>query len=176
MRSPFAQLLLALVIGIMTIVGYGVWYSMVSHKSGEVAGIQNQITTATQNVSRITSARAALVQIATNEAKMQNYFVPESGVVAFINDLQASGLAQKATVTVLSVSTGTSGARSTLLLALTIKGTFDAVMRTVGTIEYAPYDISISTLSLAEDAKNSWHADLTLSVGSGPTLTATSTP
>ncbi len=176
MRSPFTHFIIALAVGAAAFIGYGVWYATVSAKSTEVAQAQAQITTATESVSRIMAARAALSEIAGDEAKIRGYFVSEAGVVAFINSLESLGLSQKAPVTILSVSAGSSYAHPTLLLSLSIKGTFDAVMRTVGAIEYAPYAVSVSTLSVGQDAKNSWHADLGLIVGSVPPAAATSTP
>lgn len=176
MRSPSTHLVLALVAAFAAVSGYGAWFYGISQKSSDVASLQNQISTESENINRIAAARAALTEIAGDEAKVQSYFVPETEVVAFINALEARGLAQKATVGVLSVSTGGIPAQPTLLLALTIKGTFDAVMRTVGAIEYAPYDVSISTLGVQQDAKNSWYANLTLTVGSVPMKAATSTP
>lgn len=166
MKSPSIHFILALIICLATAAGYGVWYTIVSNKSNDVANLQNQITTESDTISRIASARVALAEIAGDEKAIQGYFVSETDVVAFINDLEQRGLAEKATVSVLSVSAGGPPARPTLLVALTIKGTFDSVMRAVGVIEYAPYAISISSLSVGEDAANAWHADVNLTVGS----------
>ncbi|MHB0865579.1 MAG: hypothetical protein ACYC1Y_01610 [Minisyncoccota bacterium] len=176
MKMPLIHFLLALAVFAAVLFGYGVWYTVVSNKSGEVADLQNQIVAASENMSRIASTRAAFAEIAGDEAKVQNYFVSESGVVAFINNLEALGAAQKATVSVLSVSTGGSSSRPVLLLSITIKGTFDAVMRTVGVIEYAPYNLSVSTLSIGKDSQKNWQADVNLIVGSISGNTATTTP
>lgn len=163
MKSPLVHIIFAFSLCVAMLIGYGVWYAVIKDKSAAVASLESQIVTKTDAMSRVASARAALAEIAGDEARMQGYFVPETGVVAFINNLEALGQTQgSTTISVLSVST--SGA--TLTFTLTIKGTFDAVMRTVGAIEYAPYDLSISTLSLIQDGKNIWHADLNLLVGS----------
>ncbi len=166
MKSPLPHLILASLACVAMLVGYGVWYAAVEAKSVAVANLENQISTKTETESRITSTRASLAEIAGDEATLQSYFVPETGVVAFIDHLDTQGQTLGATVNVLSVATSNTGAQPELTLALTIKGTFDAVMRTIGAIEYAPYDLSISTLSLQQDAKNKWHADLNLHVGS----------
>ena len=166
MKSPLIHFLLALAVFAAVLFGYGVWYAVVSNKSSEVSDLQSQIITASENMGRIASTRAAFAEIAGDEAKVQNYFVSESGVVAFINSLEALGAAQKATVNVLSVSTGGSSSRPALLLSITIRGTFDAVMRTLGVIEYAPYSLSISTLSIGKDSQKNWQADVNLIVGS----------
>lgn len=175
MRSPFVHLLLALGIAIAAIVGYSIGYSMISNKSTMTADLEKRIATATANLNSMSSARAMLGQIAGDEAKVQSYFVSEADVVGFINYLESHGAAQKATVDVLSVSSGGIPEQPTLLLSLTIEGTFDAVMRTVGVMEYAPYDVAISTFSVNQNAKNSWRADVTLTVGSIPVSTASTT-
>jgi len=147
---------------------YATWYFAVSRKSGEVVGLQDKITAASESLGRIASARSALTKISDDEKEIQSYFVSESGIVTFIAGLEARGLAEGAAVSVLSVSKGDSNKLPTLLLTLTIKGKFDAVMRTIGTIEYAPYDISISTLTVGHDSADSWKADLGVTVGSVP--------
>lgn len=176
MKSPFFHAILACSVCVVMIIGYGVWYSVIKAKSAAVAHLENQIILKTETASRIASARTSLAEIAGDEASMQEYFVPETGVVAFINTLEALGQAQGTTVSVLSVSTSNAGTRPALTLSITVKGTFDAVMRTVGAIEYAPYDLSISTLSLGQEDSKSWHANLTLLVGSVSASAAASTP
>jgi len=168
MKSPLLHLIFASLACVAMLVGYGVWYASVKAKSVAVANLENQISIKTETESRITSTRASLAEIAGDEATLQSYFVPETGVVAFIDHLDAQGQTLGATVSVLSVATSDAGAQPELTLTLTVEGTFDAVMRTIGAIEYAPYDLSISRLSLQQSAKNTWHADLNLHVGSVP--------
>lgn len=176
MRSPSTHFMLALGVAVVTVSGYIAWFYFISQKSSDVASLQSQIVTETGNVNRIAAARAALSEIAGDEANVQSYFISESEVVTFINSLEALGLAQKATVNVLSVSTGGTSVQPTLLLALTVQGTFDAVMRTIGAIEYAPYDVAISKFGVQQDAKDSWNATLSLVVGSASIKAAASTP
>lgn len=174
MKSYFLHLGITLIIGIVVLIGYGFWYAAISQKSSVVAGLQDQISTKTETMKRIASARAALAEISGAQATLRNYFVPETGVVSFIDGLEVHGKSLGTTLSVLSVSSGDTNQQPTLTFALTIKGTFDAVMRTVGVIEYAPYDLSISQFSLVQDGKNNWHADLNLLVGSLGTVTSTS--
>jgi len=177
MKSPFTHLLIVSFFCAAALAGYGFWYAAVAQKSSAVADLQGQINAKTETVSRIASTRTALSEIANDEAVVQGYFVPETGVVAFINSLEGLGRAQGSDVSVLSVSTDAGATeRPMLAFSISVKGTFDAVMRTVGAIEYAPYDLSIAALSVGQDAKGSWHADLKLLVGSVPTGIATSTP
>ena len=177
MKSPHLQLFSALAIFIAAAVGYGFWYTAVATKSTAVASIQAQIRTETATADRIASARAALAEIAGDEAAVQGYFVSQNAVVSFIDGLEALGSAQKTSVNVLSVSAGADASgHPALTLALTVTGSFDAMMRTVGAIEYAPYDLSIMTLSIAQNQKSVWQANLTLSVGSTNASAATSSP
>ena len=179
MKSSLAHLLIASAVCVVTILCYGFWYATVGAKSAAVAQLESQISTKTETAGRIASARASLAGAADNEADIQGYFVPETGVVAFINNLEAQGRTQNASVSVLSVSTSVVDAQPTLTFSLTIRGAFDAVMRTIGVIEYLPYDLSVSTLSITrdgQDEKNSWRADLTLLVGSVKADVTTKTP
>lgn len=166
MKKPITHLIIALAMGGGALLAYGTWYSTITAESAVVATLGNQINVSTETASHVASVRMALTEIASDETSIQGYFVPETNVVGFIDGLEARGQAQGATVKILSVSAGSVNARPTLTFALTVNGTFDAVMRTVGAIEYAPYDLSISSLALGQDAKNSWHADLNLLVGS----------
>lgn len=175
MKSPRIHFVLMLVLGMTTMMSYIIWYTEVSKKSASVVSLESQISAAADAMNRIASSKAMFAEIAGDEAKLKDHFVSESGVVAFINDLESLGIPNHATVNVLSVSKGGSVQRPTLILSVTIEGTFDAVLSTIGAIEYAPYTISISTLSVVKDAKNSWRATVSLSVGA-VTETKTATP
>lgn len=177
MKSPFSHLVGAVVLGVVIIIGYGMWYATISTKSTAATDLQNHIDAKTETVNRIAATRATLAGIGTDEAVVQGYFVPESGVVDFIDSLQTHGTALGTTVRVLSVSKSGTAAQPSLSFSLTINGTFDAVMRTVGSIEYAPYHLSIAALGIVQDAEHNWNADLKLLVGSlAASRTATTTP
>jgi len=154
---------------------YGMWYTAISHKSNEVVNLQGQIDAANENAGRIALAKAAISEIVMDEEHMLNYFVSESSVVSFINELEALGISEGSIVTVLSVSKGGTPSVPTIVIALSIQGTFDAVMRTVGAIEYVPYAVSIVTLSVDQNGKDSWHANVNVVAGSAIVSTATST-
>ncbi|MCX6788012.1 MAG: hypothetical protein NT108_02510 [Candidatus Kaiserbacteria bacterium] len=178
MRSSFLHLIFALGICAVVLIGYGFWYATIADMSASATVLQGQIDAKTQAVSRMATTRAALAEISDDEKVLQSYFVPETGVVAFIDTLEGYGRAVgSTTVEVLSVSTGGALVRPTLTFSLSITGSFDAVMRTVGAIEYAPYAISIADLSVGQNAKNNWHADLELLVASiAPSSGAKKTP
>lgn len=166
MKTPLMHLLIALSILVAVFVGQGFWYSIIAGKSSDVAALQSQINEKSEAASRVASSRAELAKIADDEIAVKSYFVSENDIVSFIDDLQERGLSQKTIVKVLSVSAGGTNARPTLSLAVTVIGAFDAVMRTVGSIEYSPYDLSISKLSVMKSDKKTWSANLELIVGS----------
>jgi len=129
--------------------------------------LTNQIAEKKDTVSNEAVERATLTEIATSEVLIQSYIVPEEKVAAFIEDLQSRGRLQGATVTIMSVSK--SGIEApTLNLSLSITGKFDAVMRTVGMIEYAPYNLMFSSLNLSQNTKDTWHLDMRVVVSSEP--------
>ncbi len=168
MKASLARLFLALAVFAGALGAYGVWYQTVSAQSAVVADLENQISQKTETSARIASARAALTEVAGDEAAVRSYFVSPTNVVGFIDDLQARGRALGATVSVLSVNTDTASAHTALTLSIKAVGSFDAVMRTVGAIEYAPYDISLGTVGVGLDNRGVWHADVALSVGTAP--------
>lgn len=176
MKSIFTHLIFSLVICTATLVGYGFWYAAVAEKSAAVTALQGQIDAKSEAVSRIATTRAALTEIAGDETAVQSYFVPETSVVAFIDGLERRARSLGATLDVLSVSMGGVPVRPTLVFSIVIKGTFDVVMRAVGTIEYAPYAISISDLSIGQDDKKNWSANLKLLVASVPFSAMPNTP
>ncbi|MBI2025451.1 hypothetical protein HYT04_01530 [Candidatus Kaiserbacteria bacterium] len=175
MKSSLTRLLIWISVCAASLAVYGFWYSAIAGRSAAVADLQSQIDNRMEAAGRVAAARTALAEIAGDESAVQNYFVPETGVVPFIDNLEARALARGTAMKVLSVSVGNSAKKPTLVLSFSIRGTFDAVMRTVGAIEYAPYDISVSRLSLVKEEKSSWNATLELIVGSVPASVATST-
>ncbi|MEK7114198.1 MAG: hypothetical protein AAB850_01475, partial [Patescibacteria group bacterium] len=118
MKSSFIHLGIALGACIAALAGYGMWYTTIAAKSIAVAELQHQIVAKTETARRIAAARSALVEISGDEAAVRSYFVPETNVVAFINDLEARGLSQGTSVNVLSVSTSGTREHPTLELSL----------------------------------------------------------
>lgn len=171
MKSNVYHLLVAVVVALAAFAGYEFWYSAVAAKSAVVAGLQSRVIARAETADRAAAARAISADIAIDEAVVRNYFLPETGVVAFIDSLESQGKVIGVSVQVLSVSATTAG-RPAFVVSLTCKGTFDAVMRAVGAIEFAPYDLSLSGFSLMQDAPDTWHADLKLRIGSAATATS----
>ena len=177
MTSALKQLILALIVLGFALVGYSLWYHSVSAASRNATTLATAIAAASAANQEASQARSAASGLLSSETVVNQYFLTDGGVVPFLENLQSIGTNAGAQLQVLSVSAlkGDTG----LTVALHITGSFDAVARTVGAIEYAPYDLTEESLALANDGKNAWHADMTIGVGSQgaeATSTAVSVP
>lgn len=176
MKSVFLRLGVSIGGCALVLVGYVAGYGIVVEKSEVAADLGRQIDAINATTIQAISDRAALEEISKEEVFIQNFFVSEEDIATFIDDLELRGRNQGAVVTVSSIVKGGASAPATLGITLTVKGTFDAVMRTVGSIEYAPYNLSVSSLVIAQDEEKSWHADLKMTVGSVPTHPVATNP
>jgi len=170
MKRSLAALLFSLVLFGLAMCVYGYGYFLISRKSVAVASLEQQILSKMETASRVSSAHAALAEISGDEATVQTYFVSQTQVVSFIDALQTTGTNLGTKVEVLSVSQKPSTARSALAITLSVSGSFDAVMRTVGAIEFSPYDLTMDTFGLSKDVSiDLWQANMTITVGSAVT-------
>lgn len=168
MKSTLSHLIVALILCVSSVVAYSVWYASLSAKNSMVAGLERDIRFKTEAASRIFTTRTTLANVANSEAVVRSSFVQETGVVSFIDALEDRGKEQGAVVNVLSVSTEGAPEQLSLVLSLTVEGTFEAMMRTVGAIEHLPYALSVTALSITHNAKNAWRAELVLRAASLP--------
>ncbi|MES2931755.1 MAG: hypothetical protein V4682_03625 [Patescibacteria group bacterium] len=168
-RISLIQLAIALVIFAGVLGAYGFWYSLVGKSSVEAAALTEEIRTKSQDSARVAAAKVALESLAEDEAAMRAYLVREQDIVPFLGTLEDTGATLGSSVQVVSVSAESKGERSQLLLSLKITGSFDAVLRTLGAIEYGPYDIAIQSVTFdtapVEGAASAWTAAATFSLG-----------
>ncbi len=156
---------------------YGAWYAHVGQESALAVSLAAQIEEANQKSIKAEEAKQQLEKAASDEAAIKGYFVSTSDVVSFLESLQSTGASYGTKVEVVSVSSVPSKPHAQLQLSLSITGSFDAVERTLGAIEYQPYDTVVQNLTLDTPAQATgaaqWTAAATLLVG---TSDATSTP
>jgi hypothetical protein len=172
-RSIF-YLVLSLILLAAAVAGYITYYHTVSVLSDKVTALRAEI--AVRNI--VPDTVPTSVDSATlAEAKQQvaNYFVDPTDIAAFLGELQSIGTTTGAHVAVVSVSEDAKS-HGRLTLALQATGSFDAVARTVGAIEYSPYDLAVSNLTLSvqpqpadKTAPIGWTATMTISVGTTAT-------
>ncbi|MDB5264940.1 MAG: hypothetical protein JWN64_511 [Parcubacteria group bacterium] len=168
-RNSFIRFLITLVVLVLVVTTYGAWFAVVGKASAEAAGLRQAIETKQQETARVAAAQEALESLGADEGRINQYFIRADDIVSFLSGLEATGKALGASVEVASVSADTTSQRPHITLALTITGSFDSVFRTLGAIEYAPYDSRLSSLSLASTPTQSgqpvWTASAVFSIG-----------
>jgi len=161
----------AALIFIIAVVGYGVWYAMVEGQSAAATDLANQIAQKRTDTSRAAIAKTQLTSLAADQATINQYFVSTDGVVPFLEGLQQTGTYFGANLQVVSVSAVPGKPYGHLDLSIKIVGPFNAVMRTIGAIEYEPYNTAIKGVTFNTDQQAStattptWTATMTVSVG-----------
>lgn len=176
MRKPFIQLIAAFIFVAILIAAYSAWFVIVDRENAKAAALATQIELQSQDTARVAAAKAALASLTSDESRVNMHFVPATDVVPFIETLQSTGASLGSRVVVLSVSAVPGKARGQLALSLQITGSFDSVMRTLGALEYSPYDITLggvtlSTPGAAGKGARTWQAGASFTVG-----TASMTP
>lgn len=172
-KATLTKLIIAAVCLTVSLCAYMYWYHLLTVANAHVAELDSEIVAQNALTMSSASAESELENLAGARSDIEGYFVVTDNIVSFLEALQSLGKRLGTDITVASVTAG-STPRPHIDLALTATGSFAAVMRTVGAIEFSPYDISVSTLTLSTvttDQKATWTAALTLVVG-----TASSTP
>lgn len=154
---------------LLTAVAFVWWHYEVSSASEEAATLAAEVTARGDEYSRTARARSELAALAADESFVEGRFLPVAEIVPFLEGLERSGEEFGATVSVASVSDALAGER--IAVALKIQGSFDEVMRTLGTIEYGSYASSVSALTLDTPDGEVWSAALTLVIGARETET-----
>jgi Tfp pilus assembly protein PilO len=149
MKKTFIPLIVAVVVLVLSLGAYALWYSMVTAKSAEASSLAAQIATQSNASAKVAQAKEEISQLSSQEATINQYFIATNDVVPFLEQIQSIGKFLGADVKVVSVSAVPGTPYGHLDLSLTITGSFDAVSRTVGAIEYEPYDTSITNFSLS---------------------------
>lgn len=101
-------------------------------------------------------------ELAFHEAEVEAHLVPVDGVVPFLEGIESVGTLYGSDVAVVSVTDPAPDGRITL--ALSVVGSYDAVMRTVGYIEHGSQGSVTKSLTLDAIDSGLWSAALTLGV------------
>lgn len=159
---------LAIAIGLLAaaVAGYAFVYLKVKDINERVARTEMEIWTKEAELANIRDAQNALATLTESEARIKGYFVPVRDAVGFLEEVGSTGSRFGADVSVLGVTDKFSeDGRGLLTLSIQVQGSFSAIMRTVGTLEFAPYDIVLTDLSLDEVGSGAWNASATYEVG-----------
>jgi hypothetical protein len=173
----YSHALGALLLFIIAVSAYGAWDARVSRESASAVSLASEIATKKQSSARLQEAKDQLEKALGDQAATEGYFVDTDDVVPFLESLQNTGKRLGSQVTVESVSAQPGKPHTVLQLALRVTGTFDAVERTLGAIEYQPYDTEVTGVTLDTPGPSAgkaspWTAAITLRIGTTATTTA----
>jgi Tfp pilus assembly protein PilO len=172
-RRALIELLLALSLLTVVLAAYGIWYVAVGKASAEAAALSEEIKTKSIDSARVASAKEALESLAADEETMRSYLVRKMDVVSFLERLEDAGGSLGTSIEVVSVGAESVAGREALKLSLKITGSFDGVLRTLGALEYGPYDtrmlnVTLDTTLGTDGAAGAWTATATLLIGTQP--------
>ena len=147
-NQSLIRLLGAGVLLVLFLAGYGFWYAVVSKESADAGVLSAKIAEQNDAATKSAQAKTELTLLVTQGATIDQYFVQTNDLVPFLEQLQSLGKYLGSNVQVASVSAAAGSPYGQLNLSLSISGTFDSVVKTIGAIEYEPYNVSISSLTL----------------------------
>ncbi len=148
MNKSLRNLIGSLILLIAAVVGYSIWYAKVEAQSIRIGDLVTEIQQQTQATQRIAAAKSALASLSTDQATLSHYFVSTNDIVQFLGGVESTGKFLGANVQVVSVSATPGTPYGQISLSLTITGSFNAVAKTLGAIEYGPNDITLTSLTL----------------------------
>jgi hypothetical protein len=152
-RSLVIPLFFALGLLLVSLATYGIFYSMVQAEGTKADQLAAQIVSEHNETAQAAQAKEELATLTNEEGTVTQYFVSTTNIVPFLESLQSIGSYLGSTVQVASVSANSGDPYGTLDLSLSITGPFDSVLRTLGAIEFEPYNVSITSLTLNEGAE-----------------------
>ena len=163
-RRALVNLIAAAVLCLLAIAGYLFWYGQVADKSAEAAELRSKLGASGEAGNRAALAHNALEELAPKEEELYRHLVASDDIVPFLEGLETTGDRLGSNVEVVSVTNNQAG--DALALSLRITGSFDAVTRTLGAIEYQTYDTVLTNLTLDTPPEESaWSAAVSFTVG-----------
>lgn len=164
MSRSLAQLLVAL--GVLAVVSglYALWYYEVQREARKSGELQTQIQTTIESAVTAAETSDTLASLAADEAAIEGYRIKLADIVTFLERIEGTGRVLTSAVEVISVA-DKPGNDGRMLITVRVIGSFDAVLRTLGAIEYGPYDSKITNLTFDTPRNGgAWTAVVALSV------------
>lgn len=118
--------------------------------------ISEEIAHQTAQEERTARVRSRLEQLGHDEELIQSHLVAVDDVVPFLQHIEGVGSDNGALLEVVSVSNTAS--EGYVRISIKVNGTFSAVMRTLGALEYDSYAISINSISIDKRDVDMWEA------------------
>ncbi len=155
------------IFALVALVGYVLWFFSFSNAKNQALFAAAEVVRIEQEDSAIANAEETLAELASDEVMLGAYFVSREDIVSFLEELERSGDMLGSVVEVASV-TNTPGADGRLTLSMRITGSFESVMKTLGSIEYGARDMRVESLTLdtlrSEEGGDPWVGAVVFSV------------
>lgn len=177
-RTPIIDVVAAATLLLLMLSAYAIWYRAVETRAQEATTLAEELQQRGEAGGRVALARKALEGLDADEATVHKYFITNEELVTFLESLERTGEQLGADIEVVAVQRGEGAQSTTITLALSIQGTFDVVLRTLGAIEYQPYDTRLTSVTLDTANAGVWTMAATVAIGTIPegTLPKTVTP
>lgn len=150
------------------VAAYVVWYGIVGAASIRVIELKSHIEAKDEETVQLSTARRTLALLEAQGLVLADYFVSEEDVVTFLERIEGTGQSVGTRIDVISVSQDTAD-KTRIMVSVQVDGTFDAVVRTLGALEYSAHDIQTTSLSVRKidngELGTTWNAAVTFSVG-----------
>lgn len=162
---------------LLTLIAYGAWFTIVGRTSAEASALRTEIANRGEAGTRAAMARKTLDDLALQEASLYGHLVAPSDIVSFLETVEGTGRRLGTSIEVVSVGPA-QNKQNQIALALSISGPFDAVMRTLGALEYQKYATTLTNLTLESQGASAgiWEAAVTFTVAATPQSAQTTTP
>jgi len=153
---------------------------LITSSNASLVSVREHIKTNKEQIARAAALKSAAASLDAGEAEVNSHFLNESNIVSYLGTLEKTGSVYGAQVQVVSVSAD-KGARPRAAVSLLVSGSFESVMRTIGTLEQSQYDTVVTGLVLNSDdaptkGKTTWSAATILSVALVPEASTTKKP
>ncbi len=171
-RSSLIRFGIAALILVATTGIYIYWQNQIGTAQDSVALLRTEINGKEFALRRVQSNRKSLVSLTSTDSAIQEYFVSDTNIVSFFGAFESISRKVKSKITIVSVAPQEgSAAHPMLRVSVKVSGSFNSVMRAIGSIENLPYYVIIKSVTLDRYGKNKsskkvWAASLILSVGS----------
>ena len=166
-------LVVSMIVLVVSVSAYILMYRAVVTDAESAAAARTATVKASADATRAKAIADAYQQTTSSRARLSTFLVNDSNVVAFIKKVESISKQSGATVSISSISSGTAGVSSkkAVIAAVSITGSWSAVMRAIGLVENMPYAIMVQSVRLGGSTVASgseWSASISLSVLSAP--------
>ena len=138
---------------------YALWFFKIQDMKIKVESLATEIAAKTNEYANVSKTLSVLQNVVAQETEVNTHLVPTNSIVAFLESIENLGEVFGTLVTVVSVSDPSP--QGEITLALSIKGSFDAVMHTLGLIEHSQFASATKTLTLDTTGEGEWTAAVT---------------